>query len=358
MQSAFLGSLTLLLLSGCAGNGESGALQPTGAPPSASGDPSAGAPSSATAGYPEIASDGGMPGHPNSAPDAGAPRPDAAAGQTVDAAADFDGGQAPATEPSSAADAGQPRMGFPRVDVLGKNGPFATNNALGEVEGPDCEIHRPAKLGEGGLLHPIIVWGMGTGGFNTYQEAFQLWASHGFVVTASLLGDGQGDGKSMMACLEYACEHFAPSVVCRAGATGHSQGGAGAIMMGTDGRVVTTAPIQAYTAQGFGGFDEASIMQQKGPMLLLSGTADTIATPELYQAPVFQKTNVPVVWASFVGGDHVVTGIDGAASYRNVALAWFRLQLMGDEDFRSTFYGPSCSLCADSMWQVQRKGIQ
>jgi hypothetical protein len=284
---------------------------------------------------------------PTSTSDASMAR-DAGRLEGADVASDTD-----ASKASDAAADANSGMGFPPVRELGAKGPFATNNVDGESEGPDCSIHRPAKLGEGGLRHPVVIWGMGTGGFNTYQESFDLWASHGFIVAAALLGDGQGDGAEMLACLTYVCEHYAANVDCRAGATGHSQGGAG----GSDSRVVTTAPIQPYTAQGFGGFDQASFTRQRGPMLLLSGTADVIATPSQHQQPVFAMTNVPVVWATLVDGEHVTTGLDGAAGYRKVVLAWFRLQLMGDQSFRSMFYGPDCTLCKDAMWMVQRRGI-
>lgn len=277
------------------------------------------------------------------------------AGPTGDAARPLDAGRAPDAGSPAVPDGGRP--GFPAGADIAAMGPFATQNPQGDLEGPECVIHRPAKLGEGGLRHPLIVWGMGTGGFNTYGPSFELWASHGFVVTASLLGNGQGDGKTMLACLAYACEKYADQVDCRAGASGHSQGGGGALMAGRDPRVVATAPIQAYTSQGFGGFDQASFSQQSGPMLLLSGTADTIAVPSANQEPVYQKTNAPVVWANLIGGDHVVTGIDGALSYRSVVLAWFRLHLMGDEDFRGMFYGPACTLCQDPAWMVQRRNI-
>jgi hypothetical protein len=112
-----------------------------------------------------------------------------------------------------------------------------------------------------------------------------------------------------------------------------------------------------YIQQGFGGFDQASIPEQNGAMLLLSGTADTIAVPATNQQPVFDRTNVPVCWAHLVGGDHVAVSLNGLATYRETMLAWYRLQLMGDESYRPTFYGPSCEICGDSAWQVQRKRI-
>lgn len=259
---------------------------------------------------------------------------------------------------SENAGVGGDRMGFPAITDLASKGAFVTNNPQGENEGPGCSVHRPAELGRGGLRHPVIVWGMGTGGINTYQASFDLWASHGFVVAAALLGNGQGDGSELLACLDYVCEKYVDSVDCRAGASGHSQGGAGAIMSGSDPRVLATAPIQPYTVQGFGGFDQASITKQRGPMLLLSGTADVVAAPAQNQQNVFDTSNTPVVWANLIGGDHIATGLDGAAGYRQLVLAWFRLQLMDDNDFRSTFYGSGCTLCKDSGWLVQRKGVE
>lgn len=241
---------------------------------------------------------------------------------------------------------------FPPTTSLEENGPFETNGLDGSEEGPDCIVHRPATLGEGGLKHPVIIWGMGTGGFNTYSVMFDLWASNGFVVAAATLDNGQGDGDEMLACLDHVCDKFASDVDCRAGASGHSQGGAGAIMAGRDARVLTTAPLQPYTAEGFGGFAGASIDQQTGPMLLLSGTEDNVASPEVHQQPVFEMTNVPVFWATLMGGNHTATGLDGAAAYKGITLAWFRLQLMGDESYRSMFYAPDCSVCDDDMWEI------
>jgi len=35
--------------------------------------------------------------------------------------------------------------------------------------------------------------------------------------------------------------------------------------------------------------------------------------------------------------------------------AWMRVHLMGDTALRGRFYGPSCTLCQDTAWQVMRK---
>lgn len=268
-----------------------------------------------------------------------------------------DGAVPDAADSAAPIDAATPRRGFPAASDPTMPGPFPTEAPSGTAEGPNCVVHRPKTLGAGGTRHPVIIWGMGTGGFNTYQAAFELWASHGFIVAASLLGDGQGDGAEMLACLSHVCSAYADHVDCRAAATGHSQGGGGAIMAGMDPRVVATAPIQPYIQQGFGGFDQGSISRQQGPMLLFSGTNDVVASPEGNQRPVFEDANVPVFWANLVNGEHVSTGLDGAAGYRSAALAWFRLQLLDDPDYAGTFYGPRCALCSDPAWIVKTRGL-
>ncbi len=89
---------------------------------------------------------------------------------------------------------------------------------------------------------------------------------------------------------------------------------------------------------------------------LTASRVSSVASPELNQQPVFETTNVPVLWANLVGGDHILTGLDGAADYRSITLAWFRLQLMGDDTYRPMFHAPECSVCSDSTWEVQPEG--
>jgi hypothetical protein len=251
---------------------------------------------------------------------------------------------------------------FPAISDLAVPGPFGATNA---GEGPNCQIYRPASLGQGGVKHPIILWANGTGGPTfVYQGAFDHWTSHGFIVVAGNTSDGQGSGAELLGCLGYILEQghtsgsiYAGKLCDRVGASGHSQGGGAALMAGRDPRVTATAPLMPYIQQGFGGFDQASIPLQHGPMLLLSGTDDTIAPPESNQRPVFEMTNVPVFWANLVGGNHVTVSLDGLTTYREVMLAWYRWQLMGDPAFRNEFRGSGCELCSNAAWQVKRKGL-
>lgn len=259
---------------------------------------------------------------------------------------------------------GGPLLAFPPVDDFTQDGPFATTSAM---EGPDCTVFRPDPLGEGGLRHPVVVWANGTAGpTGVYAPALRYWASHGFVVAAANTVNGQGDGEEVIACLDYVLDEDGRSgspyegMIDREhiGASGHSQGGGGCLMVGRDPRITATAPLQPYIAMGFGGFDRASIDRQNGPMLLLSGDEDTVAVPEMHQRPVYDETNVPVLWASLAGpdGNHVGTALAGLTTFREVMLAWWRVQLMGDADLRDMFYAPACELCGDSDWTVLPEG--
>ncbi|MFO0672783.1 MAG: hypothetical protein U0235_24735 [Polyangiaceae bacterium] len=128
-------------------------------------------------------------------------------------------------------------------------------------------------------------------------------------------------------------------------------------MAGRDPRVMVTAPLMAYTGQGWGGFDQGSITtQHASPMLLLSGTLDNNATPSVFQKPVFDGTNVPVIWANLIGADHYSVAL-GLPGYRGVMLAWFRLFLMDDGAYHDWFYGPSCTMCGNAKWIVKQRGL-
>jgi hypothetical protein len=251
---------------------------------------------------------------------------------------------------------------FPAVGDLAAPGPFGATSL---AEGPSCTIVRPSKLGEGNVRHPVIVWGNGTAAVvSLYKAAFELWASHGFIVAAANATNGQGSGKPLLDCLDWVLAQnttkgsaYEGKVCARAGASGHSQGGGGALMAGRDPRVVVTAPLQPYIQQGYGGFDQSSIAKQTGAMLLLSGEKDDNATPAIHQKPVFEGTNVPVFWATLIGGDHYSPAIGGVETYREVILAWFRLHLIGDAAHAKTFQGASCALCTNPKWSVKTKGI-
>lgn len=261
---------------------------------------------------------------------------------------------------SSGGDTG---TGFPGVSSFASDGPFATTNEnLGGVFGSSCEVYRPTNLGQDGLDHPIIIWGNGTGSSpSTYSGLLDHWASHGFVVAAASTSNA-GSGEEMLDCLNelenqngQSFGDYADNLdLGRVGTSGHSQGGGGAIMAGTDSRITATGPMQPYTI-GLG-HETSSQYQQNGPMFLMAGGSDSIASPGLNQDPVFSRANVPVFYGTLDGASHFEpTGSGGG--FRGPSTAWFRYHLMDDQGARELFYGSNCTLCTSSNWDVERKDI-
>jgi hypothetical protein len=252
-----------------------------------------------------------------------------------------------------------PPGSFPPVADFAERGPFET---IVEDSPADCEIYRPAVLGEAGRRHPVIIWGNGTTAWPAiYEGGLDHWASHGFIVAAANTSNA-GTGEEMLDCLDWvyaendrAGSPYEGNVDLEgAGSSGHSQGGGGCIMTGRDPRVTVTAPLQPYVL--LFGHEPESQSEQNGPMFLASGGKDAIATIEANQIDVFEAANVPVFWATDDDADHFAPMGD-MDDYRGPITAWFRLHLMGDETARDLFYGPSCELCGEDGWTIERKYI-
>ncbi|MBL4683992.1 MAG: hypothetical protein JKY37_05340 [Nannocystaceae bacterium] len=248
---------------------------------------------------------------------------------------------------------------FPPMADFAATGPFAVTQ---EAAGSDCTVFRPSTLGDNGLAHPVILWGNGTTASpGIYAGVLSHWASQGFIVAAANTSNA-GSGIEILACLDWLTEQDADDASAYGGAidlghigvAGHSQGGGGALMAGQDPRITVTAPLQPYTQQGFGGYEQSCQGNQHGPMFLMSGTADIISPIVPQQQRVFDDTNVATMWGKLALADHVFTAIGDINGYRGPATAWFRYHLMCDESAAPVFYEP-CELCDDPQWDVQTK---
>ncbi len=248
---------------------------------------------------------------------------------------------------------------FPSVSDFAATGPFATTSG---GLGFSCTVYRPSTLGQNGVTHPVILWGNGTGSSpSTYAGFLRHLASHGFIVVAADTSNA-GNGSEMLSCLGSIISANGSSIspfyrkvdTARVGASGHSQGGAGTIMAGRDARVTATAPIQPYLTYipGGGTFLYSSIGQQRGPMFLVSGSADTIAVPGIHQEPVHDSVNQPVWWATRSGASHFEP-VGSAGSFRGPVTAWFRARFMNDASAERVFTNP-CTLCTAIGWDVER----
>lgn len=231
-----------------------------------------------------------------------------------------------------------------------ERGGLATTTQAG---GSNCTIYRPRTLTGG---HPVIIWGNGTGNRPSSTGAgLAHLASWGFVVAAANTSNA-GTGSAMVGCLNWLESSSLANALdfTKVGSTGYSQGGGGAIMAGRDARIDATAPMSPYTV-GLG-HRTSSQSQQRGPMLLLSGSSDFIASPRSNQRPVFDRANVPVFWATLNGAGHSEPSGD-FGRYRGITTAWFLYQLKGDNSVRGLFEGRNCDFCSAAGWEIRRKGF-
>ncbi|MFD1930018.1 acetylxylan esterase [Nonomuraea mangrovi] len=242
--------------------------------------------------------------------------------------------------------------GFPSV---GGNwdapGPYATAVDVGPV----TTLYYPRDIAQSPRRHPVIVWGNGTFAFPVvYRPLLLHWASHGFIVAAANT-PVSNLGVSMRAGIDLLAHRDAdPNSVFhdhvdldRVGASGHSQGGAAAIVVGDDPRVDTIVPIQPGPL--------ADVDHVHGPMLALAGQNDSIVWPILVKGFYDDADHIPAIYGEVRNADHF-TVVGDPGPFDGPTTAWFRFQLMDDEEARGEFFGSGCRICADTgTWSDVRR---
>ncbi|MFC0036814.1 acetylxylan esterase [Actinomadura rayongensis] len=234
-----------------------------------------------------------------------------------------------------------------------KPGPYRVTS---KTQG-DTTLYYPADIAASHARHPVIIWGNGTFAWpQIYDGLLRHWASQGFVVAAANTA-WAGTGNEMLAGIDLLTkENATPGSPFRnridlahIGATGHSQGGAGAINASLDKRITTTIPIQPGPL--------ADAAKLHGPTLYLAGQSDVIVFPALVQSFYDKSAQVPAVYAELADATHFTTLGDGGG-FRGVTTAWFRFQLMGDQRARSLFFGANCGICSGSTWLNVKRNAQ
>ncbi|MFI6706113.1 alpha/beta hydrolase family protein [Nonomuraea sp. NPDC050478] len=236
----------------------------------------------------------------------------------------------------------------------GAPGPYATAVEIGAVN----TLYYPRDIAGSDRRHPVIVWGNGTGGAPlVYRDLLLQWASHGFIVSAANT-PMSNLGISMRAGIDALAQRDAdPSSVfhrkvdlTRIGASGHSQGGAAAIVVGADSRVDTILPIQPGPL--------ADIDDVHGPAFLMAGQRDSIVWPALVKAFYNAADHIPAIYGEVRGADHF-TVVGDPGPFAAPTTAWWRFQLMDDLQARALFYGPNCGICVDSVtWSDVRRNAR
>ena len=249
----------------------------------------------------------------------------------------------------------QGKASFP--PVAGCN--YATKGPYGSTTmnkvGPNKSftVFRPKVLGQAGVRHPFITWGNGTGAVpSIYAGLLSHWATHGFVVIASN-STQTGNGKELVKGIDWLVSEnkragsifynkLDPSAI---GASGHSQGGCGCVNAANDPRVKCAAPLMPGPGNAKG---------VKGPMFVVTGSADFIVPHFLVKMTVYNPSPVPTCLAKLQGATHFAA-CGSAKAMSGYLTSWFRLCLMGESPCKKLFYGTGCDICKDKKWTVERK---
>lgn len=205
-------------------------------------------------------------------------------------------------------------------------------------------IFRPAaaKYGQGGVTHPIIVWGNGsTNTVDIWQGFLARVATYGFVVVAP--EQTQVTAEHMNKALDYVLKlaNDPASGDCgkidtsKLGATGYSRGGGGAISVGSNERIKATF---IFASNG-------NVRNLKAPWAVVGGDMDTIFDWTAISAAVSGSTQ-PAFGAALAGVDH--NRVAGNAKAQEAYVGWMRWRFMNDPAGRALFVGADCKVCTDT----------
>jgi hypothetical protein len=338
-----LAAVSCALACGCgtpetrSGNSSSAA----GAASAASGNPAAAPVEDARAPAPAPIGGRGEPGVAVSTPPAAQAAPRAGGGGSASVAT---AGTAALPQPA-AADPGLPIL--PPVMSVEADGGFATTQDLGSGPRGASGLFHPTSLGEGGLLHPILLWGCGgTTQPSTYAQHMNRVASHGFVAISEVSEIGN-NGQILLEALDWLlAENERPDSVLyqhldttRIAAGGHSIGSANTFFIAADPRLTTTIHIAGGSLDDVNDpFAPTTGMGGKKlvhPAAFICSESDTFGNVEKTEQD-YANTSVPVFFTVMSGTEHNGAATEGLATM----VAWLRWQLGGDLDRSRMFLDP------------------
>lgn len=200
-------------------------------------------------------------------------------------------------------------------------------------------------------------------GFMESQENMQWWgpflASHGFAVltldTNELRDRPDVRAKALMAAINIIRGENAREgsplngkiALDNMAVMGHSMGGGGAFIAANDNSASLKAAIPFTPWQPQGGFSNITI-----PTLVIAGEIDRIAGKDVHAWPHYQtlSNTIPRMYLEIKNGNHFIANakvererlnpnIDVHDIVGRISLAWLKLYVDGDENYRPFVYG-------------------
>jgi hypothetical protein len=249
---------------------------------------------------------------------------------------------------------------WPAVTDYGATGPFPITRDMNTGPGGAYDVFRPSTLGAQGRRHPIVSWANGTlFSLTDYQKLLEHWASHGLVVIAGHTMTTAGGGTHKAAIDWMIAEnaragspYFGVLDTAHVAAAGHSQGGGATIAAGAQkpGPLALTTTLPLMPILSFES-DTSIVSKQTAPMFNINATMDNRDPTGAVAMQIYTSAKTELVQAAFIGVHEDAMGPAMLAP----TLAWFRLELMGDEAARPTFFpAGTCGLCRDPAWKTVR----
>jgi Chlorophyllase enzyme len=287
-----------------------------------------------------------------------------AAGMSATPPDDADGGMTP--PPVTTPPAAGPVL--PSVSDPAQPGPFGAE-VVATAPGLDThKLYVPAKLGENGVKHPIIVWTNGAGGStNFYENLLRHFASHGFFVVADKMSGGNHNPEivEQKAGIEWAIAEAARAGGTYAGkidaarlaVAGHSLGSISSFASAAHPAVKASIHWSAGLTGNPVNAEEAWLQGLHAPAAFFCGGGEPRALPRCSGDFENAPASVPIFYGTVAGVGHTdVYGEPNAGQWGRAGVAWFRFTLAGDESFRSWFKAPMCTLCSNP-WTGMSRGI-
>ena len=255
-----------------------------------------------------------------------------------------------------------------------QTGEYPTKKFTAKAEDPikKYTVYYPEKMETADHTYPMILVVNGTGGKATkYEPEFELYASWGFI-TVGTQDKGTGTGQTTVTTLHYMLEQnenpdsifYHKIDVENIGITGFSQGGAAVFNVLTKYEEASyfkaaapLSPVSEQTAEKATDYPYDSAKVQC-PIMILAGTSGEFETeiviPVADLNSQYEKLTVPKVMARRVGMDHDHM-MYSAGGY---VLAWFRWQLMGDEEAAKVFIGDNPELMENRLYQDKKIDLE
>ncbi len=259
-------------------------------------------------------------------------------------------------------------------------------------------IYRPENLSPFSRENPmpVVAWGNGACANSSRMHANFLAeiASHGFLVVAigpfnepegdSMQG-GQTKSAQLLEALDWATaenkrsdsKYYQKVDPSKFAAAGMSCGGLQALEVSPDPRVTTSvimnsgilntpfgAPKEGFPKAGaqpkmrlaMPAVDKELLKKLHASIFYVIGGEKDIAYPNAVD-DFARIDSVPVAMANLDVGHGGTYSQPNGGAFGKVAVAWLKWQLKKDETAGKMFSGPSCGLCSDAEWKLEKKKI-